>query len=120
MRFARLAACILMVLPAWPACAHVHLHESTPADGSTLTTAPTRLQLVFSEPARLTAVSIRGKDEAAARKLAPLPAETAANFSIDLPPLAPGGYKIEWRALSPDHHIASGTLSFAVRARPVK
>ena len=120
MKFARLAACLLLILPAWPAGAHVHLRESTPADGSTLASAPARLQLVFSEAARLTAVSIRGKDETAAHKLAPLPTQQAANFTIDLPPLAPGSYRIEWRALSPDHHIASGALNFAVQARAVK
>ena len=118
MKLTRLAACMLMILPAWPALAHVHLRESTPADGSTLPAAPTKLQLVFSEATRLTAVSIRGKDEAAPRRLTPLPTEAAANFSIDLPPLAPGSYTIEWRALSDDHHIASGTVSFDVQTRP--
>jgi methionine-rich copper-binding protein CopC len=118
-KLARLAACILMTLPAWPAQAHVHLHESTPADGSTLQAAPSRLQLVFSEAARLTALSIRATGETAPHKLAP-PAQTAASFTIDLPPLAPGSYRIEWRALSPDHHIASGTVSFAVQATPGK
>jgi methionine-rich copper-binding protein CopC len=117
-KLTRVAACMLMILPAWPAQAHVHLRESTPANGSTLQAAPPRLQLVFSEAARLTALSIRAKGEGAAHKLAPLPAQTAASFTIDLPPLAPGSYTIEWRALSDDHHIASGTVSFAVQTRP--
>ena len=107
-----------MMLPAWPAQAHVHLRESIPADGSTLRAAPTQLQLVFSEATRLTALSIRGKSSEAPRKLTPLPAEPAARFAINLPTLPAGSYRIEWRALSPDHHIASGTVSFAVQARP--
>ena len=116
MRLAPLTACMLMVLPAWPAQAHVHLQKSTPADGSTLKVSPPRLELAFSEAAHLTALSIRGSGEGAARKLAPLPADMTTQFAIDLPPLAPGNYRIEWRALSPDHHIASGTVSFAVKA----
>jgi len=114
---ARLAACVLMILPAWPACAHVHLRASTPADGSTLRAAPQKLQLVFSESARLTALNIRGSKDSAPRKLGPLPAEAEANFMIDLPPLPAGNYRIEWRALSADHHVASGSLGFAVQAR---
>lgn len=120
MKLAPLTACMLMILPALPTQAHVHLHESTPADGSTLKAPPPKLQLVFSEAAHLTALSIRGSAESAPHKLAPLPQETAAKFSVDLPSLAPGKYQIEWRALSPDHHIASGTVRFVVQARPVK
>lgn len=120
MRLARLAACMLTILPAWPAQAHVHLRASTPADGSTLRVTPSQLQLEFSEATRLTALSIQGKTEAAPHKLAPLPAQAMAKFAIDLPPLVAGTYRIAWRALSPDHHIASGTVSFSVQARPGK
>jgi methionine-rich copper-binding protein CopC len=114
LKLARLL-CVLMILPAWPAYAHVHLHESMPADGSTLKAPPSQLQLVFSEAARLTALTIRKNGETEARKVAPLPTEVAARFSVNLPPLTPGRYRIEWRALSADHHVASGALSFAVQ-----
>jgi len=116
MWMARLAACTLLILPAWPAAAHVHLRESTPADGSTLAAAPTQLQLVFSEAARLTALGIRGPGATEPRKLAPLPQQAAAHQVLDLPPLAPGSYRVEWRALSADHHVSSGTVSFTVQA----
>jgi methionine-rich copper-binding protein CopC len=117
MRKAMLAACVLMILPAWPAQAHAHLLESTPAEGSKLASTPRQLQLVFSEAVRVTALSIQGAGEAAPRKLSPLPGQVATRVAIDLAPLASGSYRVQWRALSADHHVAAGTLSFSVQGR---
>ena len=117
MRAAALLACALMMLLALPAHAHAHLLEAAPADGSTLQGAPRQLQLVFSEAARLTALSIQEAGEAAPRKLTPLPQQPAARFVIDLPQLAAGSYQVKWRALSDDNHLASGSIRFVVRAR---
>jgi copper resistance protein C len=110
------AMAALALLATLPAHAHTRLLESTPADGSTLQAAPRQLQLVYSEAARLTALTIQAAGEAAPRKLAPLPPQAAAKFTIDLPPLAAGRYQLKWRALSDDHHVAAGTISFVVRA----
>lgn len=111
------AMAAMAMLAALPAQAHTRLLESTPADGSTLPTAPRQLQLVYSEAAHLTALTIQAAGAAAPRKLAPLPQQAAAKFTIDLPPLAAGSYQLKWRALSDDHHVASGSISFVVRAR---
>jgi methionine-rich copper-binding protein CopC len=108
----------LALLLAAPAQAHTHLLRATPAEGSVLSGAPRQLQLGFSEAATLTALSIHRTGDAAALNL-PLPAlQAAVSFSIDLPPLRAGSYVVSWRALSRDHHIASGTLSFTVQAPP--
>ncbi len=117
MRKSALAACVLMMLSAWPAYAHSHLLESTPADGSKLSAAPRQLQLVFSEAVRVTALTIQGAGDSAPQKLAPLPAQTSTRIAIDLPQLAKGSYRVQWRALSADHHVAAGTFSFAVQGR---
>jgi methionine-rich copper-binding protein CopC len=115
MRKAALAACVLMVLPTWPAHAHAHLLESTPADGSKLGAAPRQLQLVFSEAVQVTALSIQATGQSEPQKVAPLPAQAAKRIAIELVPLAKGSYRVRWRALSADHHIATGTLSFTVQ-----
>jgi len=111
------AAAAMALLAALPAHAHARLLESTPADGSTLQAAPRQLQLVYSEAVRLTVLTIQAAGEATPRKLAPLPPQAAAKFTIDLPPLAAGSYQLKWRALSDDHHVAAGSISFVVKAR---
>jgi copper transport protein len=115
MRKAALAASVLMILPTWPAHAHAHLLESTPAEGSKLGAAPRQLQFSFSEAVRVTAVTVQGSTEATPRKLTPLPTQTATRIAIDLPPLGNGSYRVQWRALSADHHVAAGTFGFAIQ-----
>lgn len=99
-----------------PAAAHAHLLQASPADGSSLKHTPPQLQLQFSEAASLTALSIQRDGGAAPLKLA-IPADhAAAKFSIVLPPLAPGNYRVTWRALSDDHHMSSGSIRFTVQS----
>ena len=105
------------LLLAGVACAHTHLRQATPADGSMLTSAPRQLQLEFSEAATVTALSIQKTGDAAPLKLARLTRRPAAEFRTDLPPLAPGSYQVKWRALSNDNHLASGSIRFTLRAR---
>ena len=108
---------LLLTLLALPALAHTHLLRATPADGSTLESPPRELQLVYSEAASLTALSIQKAGDTAPRKLGPLPRQPAAKFVIDLPPLVSGSYLVKWRALSDDNHLASGSIHFTVRAK---
>jgi methionine-rich copper-binding protein CopC len=109
--------CLSALLLAGPVLAHTHLLRSLPADGSVATSAPTQLQLTFSEAATLTALSIQKQGEPAPIRLAPISRQPAATFAIDLPVLGAGSYQVNWRALSDDHHLASGTFSFTVQAR---
>jgi len=110
-----MAAMAMMV--ALPAEAHTRLLESTPADGSTLQAAPRQVQLTYSEAAHLTALTIQAAGEATPHKIGPLPQQAAAKFTIELPPIAAGSYQLKWRALSDDHHVASGSISFVVKAK---
>jgi len=111
------AMAAMVLLAALPADAHTRMLESTPADGSTLQAAPRQLQVTFSEAAHLTALTIQAAGEATPRKLGPLPQQAAAKFTIELPTLAAGSYQLKWRALSDDHHVAAGSISFVVKAK---
>jgi methionine-rich copper-binding protein CopC len=104
-------AASLLFLAAATAHAHAHLTSSDPGEGST-GKSPGQIVLTFSEPARLTALSLQRKD-AETRKLA-LPTTTAARHTIPLSNLAPGSYTLEWRALGGDGHITSGAVHFTV------
>jgi methionine-rich copper-binding protein CopC len=95
------------------ALAHTELAETVPADRAVVQAAPDHVQLRFSEPVRLTALSVQ-KDGQPKRSLGPLPAETAERLTIALPALDDGHYVVTWRALSEDTHVMSGEFMFAV------
>jgi methionine-rich copper-binding protein CopC len=95
------------------ASAHAHLQKASPADGSLVTTSPSRIVLNFSESARLTAASIQKGDDPR-QSLKPLPAAAARQISVPLPQLTPGSYSVNWRVVSEDGHVMSGTLRFTL------
>jgi copper transport protein len=108
------AAAAAMLLPAL-AFAHVHLAGSTPADGSVVTSAPANIVLIFSEPARLTALSIRKAGSPGVQKLGPLPKLPSAHVALAAPRLDPGTYTLQFRALDPeDNHVSTGSFSFSL------
>ena len=94
--------------------AHTHLESSTPADKAVLHESPKELMLHFSEPTKLTAVTLQKEGEGEAHKLAPLPKEPTAAASIRLQTLAQGEYTVEWRAVGDDNHVMKGVLHFTI------
>ncbi len=74
--------------------------------------APAQLSLTFTEPARLTQLSIERTGQPAL-PLA-LPEETSRTLHIVLPALAPGDYLVRFRVLGADGHLVPGRLAFTV------
>jgi methionine-rich copper-binding protein CopC len=95
--------------------AHAHLLQATPADGSVLTQAPTVFALKFNEAATLTALSIQ-KGSEGPQKIDGLPSKPAAQFTIPAPKLDAGDYTLNFRVLSDDNHVVSGSIKFKVNA----
>ena len=96
--------------------AHAHLVGSTPAEGAVLTTPPAHLELSLSEPARLTAASLR-RGTYKAQSLTFASSAAAQRISVDLPALQPGADTFQYRVISADTHIAPGTVHFTVTAQ---
>jgi methionine-rich copper-binding protein CopC len=96
--------------------AHARLVSSQPAQGSTVAAPLAELTLVFSEPAKVTSLTIQAAGETSPNKLAVSTAEDSLSHAIALPPLAPGDYIVTWHALSDDGHVTSGTVKFSVRS----
>lgn len=109
-----LAAALL----AGPAFAHTHLESAVPADGSTVESAPTQIVLTFTEPSRITALSVQ-KEGAAEQKITALPTTAAAVAKIAAPKLENGRYVLNYRAVGADGHVMSGKVSFAVGGKAV-
>jgi methionine-rich copper-binding protein CopC len=103
----------VLAVAAEPALAHTELAESVPSDGAVLEMPPEQVTLRFSEPVRLTALSVQ-KDGAGKQSLGPLPSDPADRFVVAAPALEDGRYTVSWRALSADTHVMTGELVFAV------
>jgi methionine-rich copper-binding protein CopC len=106
-----MVAALLLIPEA--SLAHAHLVRSTPAENAVLEKAPATAALVFAEPVTMTAITIE-LIGGAKTNLKPLPASATADPSVPLPTLAPGHYKLSWRAVSDDGHIMSGQIHFSV------
>ena len=106
-----------LLLAAATVHAHAHVTGSVPADHST-GKAPERIELSFSETARITALALQREGQEA-YKLTP-PAAAAARFTIPVPRLLPGSYTLSWRVVSDDGHVMTGTLHFTVIPSPEK
>src|SRR3970040_721121 len=71
------------------AYAPTELSQSMPADKAVLEAAPKEVMLHFSEPVRLTALSVQKQGESK-QSLGPLPADAGEDFLVGAPPLRYG------------------------------
>ena len=126
MRFVRsLCLTLLLALAAAPcAWAHARLVRADPKSGAELPVSPKRIELWFNE------LLEDGFNTVKIFPAADVAAEKKRNFTKDKPqvdradrthviveltPLPPGEYIIEWRVLSRDGHSAPGRSTFRVR-----
>jgi copper resistance protein C len=114
-----LLAAALTIGAADQAFAHAHLSSSVPAENTVAATAPTVLQLNFSEAVNLkfSGVTLLGPDGKAVATSEPsLAAGDDSALIVPIPgALAPGKYTVTWRALSADGHKTQGAFVFTVR-----
>jgi methionine-rich copper-binding protein CopC len=101
------------------AYAHTPLKASVPAADASVP-APKSLELTFGGDVRLTSLTLT--DSAGAEKHTDaVPTGIASTFAVNIhEPLAPGAYKVVWRAVGGDTHIISGEFGFTVVAAPAR
>ena len=99
---------------------HLKLLKSFPSADSTLAKSPDAIRLWLTEPAELPATKIELATEAGAviatAALKRDTAKTAPVVATISKPLAGGGYKVTWKAMSKDGHVVNGTFGFKVGA----
>jgi len=113
MKIARIVCASVLMACSALAFAHTHLVKAVPAEGSTVTISPPKFVLTFTEPAKLTVLSLQ-KDAEPAKKIGPLPTTPSTEISIPAPQMAAGKYVLSWRAVSDDGHVMPGKLTFTV------
>ncbi len=96
---------------------HAYPAVSIPNNGATVTEPPREVRIQFTEGIEITfsQITVKGPNGelVSQGKLRKLADDTMA---IDLKPLGPGNYFVEWQVLSVDTHITDGTLRFTVGA----
>jgi copper resistance protein C len=104
---------LLGVVGAAPASAHASLVRSSPADQSSLATAPTTVSLTFDENIRMPSVIIVTD----ARGASVAQGETSVldnTASQGVRPGTSGDYAVVYRVVSADGHPVAGRLTFGV------
>ena len=99
------------------AFAHAHLVRATPAEGGTVKSAPNEVTLKFNEklePAFSSAVIRDSAGNQVDRADAHVDTADRTVVRVSLPPLDPGIYTVEWRAMSSDTHKINGNFKFRV------
>jgi copper resistance protein C len=100
------------------AFAHAHLKSAVPAVDSTVATAPTELDLTFTEDLNLkfSGVKVTGPDKAAVQTGTAMLMEKNTVLMVPLSGvLGAGTYTVSWHALSGDGHKTNGSYKFTVK-----
>jgi methionine-rich copper-binding protein CopC len=109
---------VLLALNVSAASAHAFLDHAVPAVGSTVAVAPKQVQLFFTqdlEPAFTGATIANASGQPVATGPAVFDPQNKNEMVLNLPPLAPGHYKVSWHALSVDTHRTEGGFAFDVQ-----
>ncbi|HEY2704558.1 MAG TPA: copper resistance protein CopC [Candidatus Dormibacteraeota bacterium] len=103
------------------ASAHAYLAVSNPRTGQRLDTAPTGLQLLFTQPVALAHSGVQvftGRFELVPGAVARV-SPTGTSISVTLPSLTNGDYAAIWTVISADDgHLTDGTIAFSVGPAP--
>jgi methionine-rich copper-binding protein CopC len=112
-----LLAALFMAAPAGIGWCHAYPEVSVPRDGSTLADSPREMRIQFTEGVEVefSRITVKGsKGEVVSQgKLRRVADDTIA---IDMKPLGPGDFIVEWQVLSVDTHITDGVLRFTIAA----
>jgi len=111
-------ALVVAILYGSVAYAHPQLQSAEPAAGAAVTTSPKQIRITFNENVVPQLSGVEVKDQSG--KVIPTgnAATDPANKKLLVVPvneqLPPGGYTVEWHAVSDDTHRVKGDYSFSV------
>jgi len=120
MKFFKIAAILTLALLSNLAVAHSGLQDSTPANGAMLNQSPEDLMLEFSMEVKLVKVQLTDQSGEAIKLINKPSKNFETNFSIALPLLDMGSYKVKWIAMGKDAHKMKGDFTFMLHASEMK
>lgn len=96
--------------------AHTKLEKSEPADGATLATAPTMVQLFFNEKPDLKVSKVEVSGPSGKVELGPAHSMADKDIMAAIKgSLGNGKYTVSWQTAGKDGHVRKGTFSFTVQ-----
>ena len=109
----------LMVLGLTGSGAHAHamLASASPPVGGSVGAPPGQVTLSFTQGLEPAFSSVQVTDSKGTRVDTGKAQVSGSTMSVGLKSLAPGTYKVHWRALSVDTHTTQGSFSFHVGGR---
>ncbi|MGH3725087.1 MAG: copper resistance CopC family protein [Mycobacterium sp.] len=107
-----LVAAGLSVAQAPIASAHVTVVSTTPAQGATVTSPPTQVKMLFSEPPTSPTLTVTGSDGKTYSLGATQASNAAISVSLHSTPLPSGVYTVTWALTAPDGDAQNGTWTF--------
>ena len=118
-RFLIALSAILLLFPLYVrrelAWAHAYPAVSIPNNGATVKEPPREVRIQFTEGVEIafSRITVKGAngEVVSQGKVRQLAEDTLA---IDLKPLSPGNYTVEWQVLSVDTHVTEGLLRFTI------
>ena len=105
---------LLVALGTGAARAHAFLDHASPLVGSTVHSAPHEVSLWFTQSLESAFSSVQVTDANGGRVDQGKVQVSGIVMRVSLKSLAPGSYKVRWRALSVDTHTTEGSFSFHV------
>ena len=111
----RFSALLLAAAFMADAGAHAFLDHATPAVGSAIHESPARVQLRFTQELEAAFSTVRVLDRGGRqvdKRDQQVDPTNRTLLQVSLPPLAPGRYRVVWRALSVDTHVTEGDFTF--------
>ncbi len=114
---AALTTLATLALPAGRASAHNTLLSSDPADGSSLTAAPTQITWTFNKSVPLETMTVTLIDPTGARSElsgSTYGASGDTEVITPLPALQSGPVSVRWRLVGPDGHPITGRVDFTL------
>jgi methionine-rich copper-binding protein CopC len=112
------ASAVLVLSGTVTALAHAHLVRATPAVGATVSTPPNEVTLHFSEKLESAFSSVVVRDQTGKQVdkggAAVDKGDRTLMRVLLQQPVAPGVYKVEWKAMSADTHKIDGNFTFKV------
>jgi methionine-rich copper-binding protein CopC len=112
-----LAAAAISIAFAGQAVAHAHLTSAVPAADGAVKTAPSELDLTFSEGLNLkfSGIKVTGPDKATVKTGEGMLMNRGTTLMVPITDkLSAGKYTVEWHALSTDGHKTNGSYSFTI------
>lgn len=111
------AIAALSVFSTRPLQAHAFLDHSSPKVGSQIHGSPSEIRIWFTEELEGEFTTLQVVDASGTevdKRDGKVDAKEKSVFSVSLPTLKPGKYKVIWKAVAVDTHVTHGNFVFEV------